>query len=446
VSDSHIFREQIVVGNLILNDWSMFHVDKTKKMSFFSLPHDHAASEPETTTAEPAEKKQKILVEYDSSDSENEQDDGSKVTKDSKVLWKSQWSEEQRSFYYFCPETGESAWELPPNGYLEGSNNISSLLDLSSSAADDNNSSGDDYEFDYVQPFLIDPLVVVVSGCSKTEAATVLKQCGEIVAVFQDNECNAKGVTVSRNWCFKFAHEKEASDAMLLNGHETAGKRIEVSRHAKKNFTREDQPNKLFMRQLPRGVSNSEIEAFLGHPVIHVYRIHLKDTTTTTASKVEGAEGEKLDSGMAIVTLRSPREVQDAVATKNGLSLLSASTGESSVVHIKMSSRRMWEGVSSQQSADVGDENSKVTAGNSLTVWIGGLRKDCDEDSAQHLFAGCGELKSFRFIKDRLDGDCKGFAFAQYQSKEGAVAAVSLNGQSRLGTKLKVRYAVDRSA
>ena len=57
-----------------------------------------------------------------------------------------------------------------------------------------------------------------------------------------------------------------------------------------------------------------------------------------------------------------------------------------------------------------------------------------------------GELAAFRFIRDKWEGDFKGFCFAQYTDVAGVEAAMKLNGTFRLGRRLKVHYAENKVA
>jgi RNA recognition motif-containing protein len=51
-----------------------------------------------------------------------------------------------------------------------------------------------------------------------------------------------------------------------------------------------------------------------------------------------------------------------------------------------------------------------------------------------------------RIVRDQVEGDCKGFGFVEYREGSGAERAVrELHGASRLGSKLKVRYAADKA-
>jgi len=49
-------------------------------------------------------------------------------------------------------------------------------------------------------------------------------------------------------------------------------------------------------------------------------------------------------------------------------------------------------------------------------------------------------------VRDQVEGDCKGFGFVEYREGGAAERAVKeLNGAQRFGSRLKVRYAADRT-
>ena len=49
-------------------------------------------------------------------------------------------------------------------------------------------------------------------------------------------------------------------------------------------------------------------------------------------------------------------------------------------------------------------------------------------------------------MRDQVEGDCKGFGFVEYREGGAAERAVKeLNGAQRFGSRLKVRYAADRT-
>ena len=177
----------------------------------------------------------------------------------------------------------------------------------------------------------------------------------------------------------------------------------------------------------------------------------------------ESQESHKAWGGLAIVEL-GPGNADVAaalVATHNGRLLQSrraAAEGRpGTLVDVEISRRHVWEGVStwekatSQQSSsssssrlrNAGDTNGELKG---TTVWIGGLPAQVDEAVAKDVFAACGPLASFRFVRDKYDGDCRGFGFATYRTPEGAEAALLLNGKSRLGAQpLRVRVSIDKS-
>jgi len=284
-------------------------------------------------------------------------------------------------------------------------------------------------------------------------------------AVYQPREAIDDPEAGARQWCVRFADEQGAAYALALHGTDVypggglgGGRKLSVKRATTKNYARESQPRKLFLRHLPLSVTDAEVLQFVGHgaekPVI---RIRAK-------GGAPGPDGERPFVGCAVVVLPTgDAAVRALAALRAGPGVLVAASGERSHVEAEVSSRRVWEGVSGgdggswaagrQGRSDFkggGDKNPAHGGGEArpegcLTVWVGGLPKDTDEGRARAVMAVCGPLASFRLIRDPYEGDCKGFAFAEFQAGEGAEAAVErLNGAARLGTKLKVRYATDK--
>ena len=64
----------------------------------------------------------------------------------------------------------------------------------------------------------------------------------------------------------------------------------------------------------------------------------------------------------------------------------------------------------------------------------------------RYYFICCSAQLQVRIVRDQVEGDCKGFGFVEYREGEAAERAVrELNGAQRLGSRLKIRYAAERT-
>jgi nucleolin len=81
-----------------------------------------------------------------------------------------------------------------------------------------------------------------------------------------------------------------------------------------------------------------------------------------------------------------------------------------------------------------------------ITVFIGNLAWDVDEDAIRQAFGSCGEITSVRFATDKETGDFKGFGHVEFTETEATDAAVALAGTEICGRPVRVDYANDRRA
>jgi len=63
-----------------------------------------------------------------------------------------------------------------------------------------------------------------------------------------------------------------------------------------------------------------------------------------------------------------------------------------------------------------------------MTIYVGNLSYRVTEEEINELFAGFGEVKSVKIIRDNASGRSKGFAFVEMENDADADAAIeSLN-------------------
>lgn len=79
-----------------------------------------------------------------------------------------------------------------------------------------------------------------------------------------------------------------------------------------------------------------------------------------------------------------------------------------------------------------------------VTVFVGNLSWDIDEDTLRDAFKDCGTITQVRFSTDRETGDFKGYGHIEFAETEATDAAVKLAGTDILGRAVRVDFANDR--
>ena len=80
-----------------------------------------------------------------------------------------------------------------------------------------------------------------------------------------------------------------------------------------------------------------------------------------------------------------------------------------------------------------------------MKLFIANISRECSEQELQTAFSNCGEVKSFKVIKDRDTGQSRGFGFVEMGSHEdGEKAIKELNGKEMHGRALVVSEARDQ--
>jgi len=79
-----------------------------------------------------------------------------------------------------------------------------------------------------------------------------------------------------------------------------------------------------------------------------------------------------------------------------------------------------------------------------LTVFVGNLSFNVDEETLREAFKDCGEITSIRFVEDKATGEFKGFGYIEFASTESTDAAIKMSGTDILGRAVRVDYANDR--
>ena len=81
----------------------------------------------------------------------------------------------------------------------------------------------------------------------------------------------------------------------------------------------------------------------------------------------------------------------------------------------------------------------------SVTVFLGNLPFDADENMLREAFAECGEIFSVRIATDRETGAPRGFGHIEFADLESSAKAVALAGTPLNGRPVRVDYAGQRA-
>ena len=79
-----------------------------------------------------------------------------------------------------------------------------------------------------------------------------------------------------------------------------------------------------------------------------------------------------------------------------------------------------------------------------VTVFVGNLSWNVDEDAIRAAFGECGEISSVRFATDKETGDFKGFGHVEFTETEATDKAVEMAGTDICGRPVRVDYANDK--
>jgi len=78
-------------------------------------------------------------------------------------------------------------------------------------------------------------------------------------------------------------------------------------------------------------------------------------------------------------------------------------------------------------------------------IYVGNLSYQSNEQDLEGLFSQFGNIVNINVIIDRETGRSKGFGFVEFDGKEGAEGAVSLDGSEFQGRKIRVNIAKERT-
>lgn len=81
-----------------------------------------------------------------------------------------------------------------------------------------------------------------------------------------------------------------------------------------------------------------------------------------------------------------------------------------------------------------------------VTVFVGNLAWDVDEDGIRDAFKDCGTITQVRFSTDKETGEFKGFGHIEFAETEATDAAVKMAGTEICGRAIRVDFSNDRKA
>lgn len=192
---------------------------------------------------------------------------------------------------------------------------------------------------------------------------------------------------------------------------------VEENRETKRNAITDGEANtKVYVRGLPWKATEDEVKEFFvgcGSGPISV-KLPLMDDGRSSGTAIVGFSSEA-DAALAI-------DMNGATFGERWLS-------------IKYSSEKPQTGLREPSAKQDG----------CLTVFIGNLSWNIDEDTVRETFGGCGEITEVRFSMDRETGDFKGYGHIEFAETEATDAAVALAGTDIMGRQVRVDFANQRT-
>ena len=81
-----------------------------------------------------------------------------------------------------------------------------------------------------------------------------------------------------------------------------------------------------------------------------------------------------------------------------------------------------------------------------MNIYVGNLSSDATDETIREAFESFGEVTSARVIKDKYNGQSRGFGFVEMPAQSQAQTAIkSLNGKELLGKQISVNEARPRT-
>jgi polyadenylate-binding protein 2 len=84
------------------------------------------------------------------------------------------------------------------------------------------------------------------------------------------------------------------------------------------------------------------------------------------------------------------------------------------------------------------DAAAEAAAADERSIYVGQVDYEATPEELQAHFTGCGMINRVTILCDKFTGQSKGYAYIEFQAKEGAELAVSMNDSTFKGRNLKV--------
>jgi RNA recognition motif-containing protein len=80
-----------------------------------------------------------------------------------------------------------------------------------------------------------------------------------------------------------------------------------------------------------------------------------------------------------------------------------------------------------------------------MNIYVGNLSSDVKDETIREAFESFGQVTSAKVIKDKVNGESRGFGFVEMTTPSQAKTAIkSLNGKKLLGKEMSVKEAGPR--
>jgi len=81
-----------------------------------------------------------------------------------------------------------------------------------------------------------------------------------------------------------------------------------------------------------------------------------------------------------------------------------------------------------------------------MNIYVGNLSSDVKDETIREAFESFGQVASAKVIKDKINGESRGFGFVEMITPSQAKTAIkSLNGKKLLGKEISVKEARPRA-
>ncbi|KAG8036653.1 hypothetical protein G9C98_003975 [Cotesia typhae] len=73
------------------------------------------------------------------------------------------------------------------------------------------------------------------------------------------------------------------------------------------------------------------------------------------------------------------------------------------------------------------------------SIFLGNLPFDTEDNELWEMFLKCGKIEDVRTVRDRMTGSCRGIAYINFKTEDGATLALNLNGTEFRKREMRVQ-------